>query len=717
MSPRFGVLVVVALVGCKHPSVSSTDSGIVVFSSASASASGAPSAVPPSLPFFAHARVDFALGANPRLWAIAVSPDGSKVAGAVERELVVWDAATGAEKNRFKAGYLDPLDAIAFDPSGTHVIAQDRDDTLFDYDVAQGKELWKRETTNWYESAFAMAPDARHLFAGRVLWDLAGPTKLATTENRPDRVAFFDGGKRFIGAQSSRRDTDPPCVVAVFDGATAKPQAKLAPEGICATSLAVSHDSKRIAALANGALWLWSDASHDHEASFPLEPGTNAAAFFGKDAYLVTGGKLLCIYAREGSRRLGCITPPESIGELRVSADEKRLLASTGDSLAFYDLPSVEALAPLLADATSLPAAAAPISYRAPKPEHATRAIWTQRTPMTTPNASPSPSANVTRLVGDAAGLRVYAADGDYAYAGIGGDSPGVLRAPLKGGPAEALRLGSAIDVDTIAVGGGRLFFVTEPISGADETGRGAALVHVASVPLGGGAIEVAVTPQAAPTGLVVVGNVLVGYGQDGIWKRPIAGGTTSVIVKDPVEALAPTPDGTLVYASGLDLARVGLDGKESRRVKPALENPLEKSPTPTVLMLAVSGDETFLVLSWRGVGTFYARQLIDVGSDGQAKAMLAVSGGNEVSWVAVDANGVLAEIYDDDREKERSKKKTRIERIRGPGKLGVLVDDEANDRIDLVPSRIGFLWSSETDDKKGEIWALRPDASAKPPP
>jgi hypothetical protein len=46
-----------------------------------------------------------------------------------------------------------------------------------------------------------------------------------------------------------------------------------------------------------------------------------------------------------------------------------------------------------------------------------------------------------------------------------------------------------------------------------------------------------------------------------------------------------------------------------------------------------------------------------------------------------------------------------------------VLVDDEANDRIDLVPSRIGFLWSSETDDKNGEIWALRPDASAKPPP
>jgi hypothetical protein len=186
MSPRFGVLFVVALVGCKHPSVSSTDSGIVVFSSTSASASGAPSAVPPSLPFF---------------------------------------------------------------------------------------------------------------------------------------EAFFDGGKRFIGAQSSRRDTDPPCVVAVFDGATAKPQAKLAPEGICATRLAVSHDGKRIAALANGDLWLWNDASHDHEASFHLEPGTNAAAFFGEDAYLVTGGKLLCIYAREGSRRLGCITPPKSIGELTVSAD------------------------------------------------------------------------------------------------------------------------------------------------------------------------------------------------------------------------------------------------------------------------------------------------------------------------------------------------------------------------------------------------------------
>jgi hypothetical protein len=96
---------------------------------------------------------------------------------------------------------------------------------------------------------------------------------------------------------------------------------------------------------------------------------------------------------------------------------------------------------------------------------------------------------------------------------------------------------------------------------------------------------------------------------------------------------------------------------------------------------------------------------------------MLAVSGGNEVSWVAVDANGVLAEIYDDDREKERAKKKTRIERIRGPGKLGALVDDQANDRIDLVPSRIGFLWSSEADDKNGEIWALRPEASAKPPP
>ncbi|MDE0013877.1 MAG: PQQ-binding-like beta-propeller repeat protein [Candidatus Poribacteria bacterium] len=93
-----------------------------------------------------------------RIRDIALSPDGSTIAGGGTNDLRLWNAKTGKFKQRF-TGHTHWVDSVAFSPDGNTIASGSRDNTLRLWDANTGKlKLPPIEHTNWGGSV-AFSPD------------------------------------------------------------------------------------------------------------------------------------------------------------------------------------------------------------------------------------------------------------------------------------------------------------------------------------------------------------------------------------------------------------------------------------------------------------------------------------------------------------------------------------------------------------------------------
>ncbi len=111
--------------------------------------------------------------------ALAFLPDGRGLVGAVGRDVLVWDAKTGAVRATL-SGHKDEVRSLALTPDGGTLLSASKDKTVRVWDVTSGAGRAVLEWNVGNVNAVAVAPDGRTAAAGGqsgtiVVWDLQAP--------------------------------------------------------------------------------------------------------------------------------------------------------------------------------------------------------------------------------------------------------------------------------------------------------------------------------------------------------------------------------------------------------------------------------------------------------------------------------------------------------------------------------------------------------------
>jgi len=103
------------------------------------------------------------------VYTIALTADGkTAISGARDKDIHVWDVATGQELRRFK-GHSDQVYRLALSPDGKSILSASFDKTVRVWDFRSGKQLKKFEGHTDGVQGACFAPDGRFVYSAS--WD------------------------------------------------------------------------------------------------------------------------------------------------------------------------------------------------------------------------------------------------------------------------------------------------------------------------------------------------------------------------------------------------------------------------------------------------------------------------------------------------------------------------------------------------------------------
>jgi WD40 repeat protein len=205
---------------------------------------------------------------NLAMTALALSPDGTKLAACLSPSLHIFDVATGNLLHKH------PLEGAAvyrmrFTPDNRRLALVAEGQGVEMIDVVTGNQIWLNKVQKGNPTIFepslqglAISPDGNRLAVtisrserARVL-DAATGVEIFDFENGPEALVYSHDGKHILGRGG------------IFDAATGRRTAELQRKMIWLFDLALSPDGKQVAKAGSGTLEFW-DASSGETQSQP----------------------------------------------------------------------------------------------------------------------------------------------------------------------------------------------------------------------------------------------------------------------------------------------------------------------------------------------------------------------------------------------------------------------------------------------------------------
>ncbi|MBM4067594.1 MAG: hypothetical protein FJ271_01425 [Planctomycetes bacterium] len=123
-------------------------------------------------------------GHTGRVWAIAFAPDGRRLASAgFDNQVLLWDVGTGREIRRF-SGHTDYVRSLSFSRDGRRLLSAGDDRMVRLWNVETGKEITAFPGHDHFVWSVAFAPDGKHGLSGSLdrslrYFDLADSASLS----------------------------------------------------------------------------------------------------------------------------------------------------------------------------------------------------------------------------------------------------------------------------------------------------------------------------------------------------------------------------------------------------------------------------------------------------------------------------------------------------------------------------------------------------------
>ncbi len=198
------------------------------------------------------------VGHTDAIYAMAISPDGSRLAtGGYDQRILMWNLGTGTME-RALAGHNGAIFGLAFRPDGKILASASADRTIKLWNPVSGERLDTLSQPLKEQYAVAFRPDGRRLYAGGV----------------DNRIRIYE-------ISPEARETTNPLLEARFVHEGAILAIAVSPDG---ASIATSADDRSVK--------LWKTEGFTEQALLEPQPDWASALVFGRDGKTLLTGRL-----------------------------------------------------------------------------------------------------------------------------------------------------------------------------------------------------------------------------------------------------------------------------------------------------------------------------------------------------------------------------------------------------------------------------------------